>query len=98
MDRFSTHQSVHFTIIPNNISFRNPKENINVVLLQNQQWDRMITDLKPQYFNGRAIEYRYEFHHNLKVEMNIFILTQKIFVLLPPTLATLIELLYTNHT
>ena len=59
MDRFSTHQSVHFTIIPNNISFRNPKENINVVLLQNQQWDRMITDLKPQYFNGRAIEYRY---------------------------------------
>ena len=61
MDRFKTHQSVHFTIIPNNISFRNPKENINVVLLQNQQWDRMITDLKPQYFNGRAIEYRYEF-------------------------------------
>tara|TARA_B110000046_G_scaffold41691_1_gene46188 strand:- start:163 stop:864 length:702 start_codon:yes stop_codon:yes gene_type:complete len=61
MNRFTTHQSIHFTVIPDNVSFRNPKENIKVIVLQNQQWDKMITDLKPQYFNGKAIEYRYEF-------------------------------------
>ncbi|MFQ3340503.1 MAG: hypothetical protein ACI9TK_000155 [Flavobacteriaceae bacterium] len=60
MDRFITHQSVHFSITPNQINFRNPNENIHVVILQNQQWDTTITDLKPQYFNGKKIEYRYE--------------------------------------
>jgi hypothetical protein len=30
------------------------------VLLQNQQWDKIITGLTPQYFSGKTLEYRYD--------------------------------------
>jgi hypothetical protein len=60
MDRFNTHQSIHFAVTPNDNFFVNPKENIKVVLLQNQQWNDRITDIRPQYFSGNTLDYRYE--------------------------------------
>ena len=60
MDRFTTHQSVHFAVTPVGNFFVNPEENIKVTLLQNQQWDETITGIKPQYFNGTTLDYRYE--------------------------------------
>jgi len=60
MDRFTSHQSLHFAVTPNRTFFANPEENVKVVLLQNDQWDGMITDVKPQYFSGNTLEYRYE--------------------------------------
>ena len=60
MDRFNTHQSLQFSITPLQGVFRNPEETISIHLIQNRQWDSDITGLKPQYFSGRTIEYRYE--------------------------------------
>ena len=60
MDRFLTFQSLHFKITPNQNIFRNPEKNIFVHLIQNRQWDTSISGLKPQYFSGRTLEYRYE--------------------------------------
>ena len=60
MDRFTSHQSLHFSITPFQGIFRNPEQNIFVHLLQNRQWDTNLTILKPQYFSGRSLEYRYE--------------------------------------
>jgi hypothetical protein len=60
MDRFNTHQSIHFAVTPNDNFFVNPKENIKVVILQNQQWNDRITDIRPQYFSGNTLDYRYE--------------------------------------
>jgi hypothetical protein len=60
MDRFNSYQSVHFAITPYQTTFRNPEKNINVVILQNQQWDQVITGLSPQYFSGKTLEYRYD--------------------------------------
>lgn len=60
MDRFNTHQSLHFSITPKNLFFANPNENIKVVLLQNEQWDTAISNIKPQYFSGTTLDYRYE--------------------------------------
>tara|TARA_B110000503_G_scaffold6076_2_gene8417 strand:+ start:13359 stop:14654 length:1296 start_codon:yes stop_codon:yes gene_type:complete len=60
MDRFNAYQSVHFAITPYQSTFRNPDQNITVVLLQNQQWDKIITGLTPQYFSGKTLEYRYD--------------------------------------
>jgi len=60
MDRFNTYQSVQFAITPIQTSFRNPDQNIKVVIIQNQQWDHTITGLTPQYYSGRTIEYRYD--------------------------------------
>ena len=60
MDRFNSHQSVHFAVTPYQQSFRNPDQNIKVVIIQNQQWDYIITGLKPQYFSGKTLEYSYD--------------------------------------
>ena len=60
MDRFTTHQSLHFSITPFQGVFRNPERTVFVHLLQNRQWDSKITGLKPQYFSGSTLEYRYE--------------------------------------
>jgi hypothetical protein len=60
MDRFNTYQSVQFAITPIQTSFRNPDQNVKVVIIQNQQWDHTITGLTPQYYSGRTMEYRYD--------------------------------------
>lgn len=60
MDRFNTYQSVQFAITPIQTSFRNPDQNVKVVIIQNQQWDNTITGLTPQYYSGRTMEYRYD--------------------------------------
>ena len=60
MDRFNSHQSIHFSVTPNGHFFINPEENIKIIILQNQQWNEPITDIKPQYFNGNTLDYRYE--------------------------------------
>jgi hypothetical protein len=61
LDRFYTHQSIHFKITPQMETFRNPDKNIFVTLLQNDQWDSKITGLTPQYYQGASLEYRYEY-------------------------------------
>ena len=60
MNLFNTHQSLQFSITPFQGVFRNPEETISIHLIQNRQWDSDITGLKPQYFSGRTIDYRYE--------------------------------------
>lgn len=60
MDRFTTHQSIHFAITPFQGIFRNPEQTVFVHLLQNRQWDSSLEIGKPQYYSGRTLEYRYE--------------------------------------
>ena len=60
MNNYSTHQSIHFAVTPVQGVLINPQENVFIRLLQNRQWDSEITGLKPQYFSGKTLEYRYE--------------------------------------
>ena len=60
MDRFNTHQSIHFSITPLKGTFRNPEKNLFVHLIQNRQWYNQIQDLKPQYLSGSTLQYFYE--------------------------------------
>ena len=60
LEVFTTHQSVHFFINPAEGILRNTEELLQVAVLQNYQWDSAITNLKPQFFNGTTIGYRYE--------------------------------------
>lgn len=52
-------QSIQFTINHPNILINNPKEEIKTVLLQNNNWNTAITNLKPQYFRGTQMIYKY---------------------------------------
>lgn len=55
-----THQSVQFSI-NNNGSFRinNPSQEIMPVVLQNNNWQTAITNLKPQFIRGNQLLYLY---------------------------------------
>jgi hypothetical protein len=79
MDRFATHQSIHFSITPTQGTFRNPNENIKVLLLQNYQWDQTLSNLTPQYFYGNTLEYRYELPAQFEGGNEYFFLTPKIY-------------------
>ena len=60
MKYFQTHQSVHFSIIPRSIIFREPEKRIKITILKNYQWDSQIKNLKPQYKINSKLEYKYD--------------------------------------
>tara|TARA_B100000900_G_scaffold100411_1_gene83111 strand:+ start:5804 stop:7015 length:1212 start_codon:yes stop_codon:yes gene_type:complete len=58
---YNTHQNIQFSIIPpKGEFFRDPKNQLHVTILQNEQWNSAINSLKPQYNNGSRLEYRYD--------------------------------------
>ena len=60
---YNTHQSVQFYISPQDGEFlRDPENLVHTVILQNEQWNTAVTGIKPQYFNGNRLEYRYDEH------------------------------------
>ena len=56
---FNTKQSVEFTINTPNMLINNPSEEIIPVILQNNNWQNAITGLKPQFFRGDQLLYKY---------------------------------------
>lgn len=55
----NTKQSVEFTINTPNILINNPSEEIIPIILQNNNWQNAITGLKPQFFRGNQLLYKY---------------------------------------
>jgi len=60
MEFFKTHQSIHFSITPKNIFFREPEKRIKVTIIKNYQWNSQINNLKPQYIINSKLEYKYD--------------------------------------
>jgi len=55
----NTHQSVEFIINHPNLRINNPKEEILPVVLQNNNWQTAIEGLKPQFYRGTQLLYKY---------------------------------------
>ena len=53
-------QSVDITIATNSINFNNPLETIKTLIIQNNNLNTSISDLKPQYTIGNKLIYRYD--------------------------------------
>ena len=60
LETFDSHQTVQFSITPQGSAFRDPDNLVKVVVLQNENWDTAITNLKPQYFDNGTLAYRYD--------------------------------------
>lgn len=56
---YNTKQSVEFTINAPNMIINNPREEIFPVILQNNNWQNAIVGLKPQFFRGNQLLYKY---------------------------------------
>jgi hypothetical protein len=54
-----THQSVEFIINHPNFRINNPKEEIMPVVFQNNNWQTAIEGLKPQFYRGTQLLYKY---------------------------------------
>lgn len=53
-------QSVDITIATNSVNFNNPLETISTLIIQNNNLNTSISDLKPQYTIGNELIYRYD--------------------------------------
>jgi len=59
ISKISTQQAVEFTINNSNFRINNPSEEIIPVILQNNNWQTAISGLKPQFFRGTQLLYKY---------------------------------------
>ncbi len=53
-------QRVEITIVPNSIQLNNPKQNVKVAVIQNNNLNTAITNLVPQYTIGSQLIYKYD--------------------------------------
>lgn len=60
LNRFSTHQNLQFAITTAGFQVRNLEKDLNVWLLQNEQWANAKKAPLPQYIRGNRLEYRYD--------------------------------------
>lgn len=56
----SQKQSVDINIIPRTYAFNNPKQTIKTLVIQNNNLNTAITDLKPLYTIGKELIYKYD--------------------------------------
>jgi hypothetical protein len=55
----SEKQNIELVINYSNMHINNPSEEIAVAIYQNNDWNNVITNLKPQYFRGTQLIYKY---------------------------------------
>lgn len=53
-------QSIDIVVSTNSINFNNPLDNIKTLIIQNNNLNTAISDLKPQYILGNELIYRYD--------------------------------------
>lgn len=54
-----TQQTVQFSVNYPGIRINNPRQEINIALLQNDNWNTLISDLQPQFFRPNRLLYNY---------------------------------------
>ena len=52
-------QNIELVINYSNLPVNNPSEEISVAIYQNNDWNNLITNLKPQYYRGTQLIYKY---------------------------------------
>ena len=60
IETITNQQTVQFVINHPNLNINNPSEEIKVVVLQNNNWETAIENLKPPYFRMNQLVYKYD--------------------------------------
>ncbi len=53
-------QVVQFIINSNDIELINPQEEVKIAILQNYNWNTVITNIKPQFYSKNQLTYKYD--------------------------------------
>jgi hypothetical protein len=59
LGNYDTKQYIEFVVHHPNLLINNPSVEIRTVLMQNNDWNTAMTDLKPQYYRGTQLIYKY---------------------------------------
>ncbi|SDW36633.1 protein of unknown function [Lutibacter oricola] len=59
LKHYNTKQAVEFSINHPDFRINNPREEIIPIVLQNDNWQTAITNLKPQFYRGNQLLYKY---------------------------------------
>jgi hypothetical protein len=59
IDAISTKQNVEFIVNHPNLRINNPSKEIKIAIYQNNDWNSILTDLKPQFYRGTQLIYKY---------------------------------------
>lgn len=57
--KLDSQQTVEFTISHPNVRINNPQQELNVVIIQNENWNKTITGLQPTFFQPNLLRYTY---------------------------------------
>ncbi|MDP2089349.1 MAG: DUF5103 domain-containing protein [Flavobacteriaceae bacterium] len=60
IETIAEQQTVQFVINHPNLNINNPSEEIKIVVLQNNNWNTAVKNLKPQYFKMNQLVYKYD--------------------------------------
>ena len=59
VSKIRSHQEISFDINYKNLRINNPKNEIEVVLMQNGRWDNMLTGITPKFITGELMKFNY---------------------------------------
>lgn len=57
---YRTHQKIQFSINTNQLNLYNAGQQLKVMLMQNQRWDNLVTNLQPAFMRENVFEYNGE--------------------------------------
>ena len=61
LNYFQSHQNIKFDLIQNDMNLiQGLEDNLNVILIQNDQWSNSISGIQPQFKNNMILKYRYD--------------------------------------
>ena len=60
LNSINTDQRIQFTINSGGFELVNPHQEVKVTILQNYNWKGAITNLKPQFYSGNQLIYKYD--------------------------------------
>ncbi len=77
----ASHQEIDFSLVSTKYAITNPFNDLNVVILQNQNWNNALYNLKPQFANNGVLDFNYN-EENIMPAINEFrLLDLKSFVI-----------------
>ena len=61
LNYFQTHQNIKFDLTQNDLGLiQGLQDNLNIIIIQNNQWSNSISGIQPQFKNNKVLKYRYD--------------------------------------
>ena len=78
LNYFQTHQNIKFNLTQNDLGLiQGLEDNLNIIIIQNNQWSNSISGIQPQFKNNKVLKYRYDIKTSFEGGNEYLFLTQR---------------------